>query len=149
MITDQSSLQEEMRCFDLEVVASSALATLVTFRVQPILLEKIKENQTSDEKPGRCSLILRAGACRILVWTLSLEVSGSVVCTSQIENSTKILKETHRSPYTIHSGSTKMFKDLKTKFWWPGMKGYVGHFVTQCLVCQQVKVEHQLPVGKL
>ena len=34
----------------------------------------------------------------------------------------RILDETHRSKYTIHLGSTKMYQDLNRNFWWPGMK---------------------------
>ncbi len=38
------------------------------------------------------------------------------------ENRGEILHEAHRSSYTIHLGGTKMYKDLKTNFWWSGMK---------------------------
>jgi hypothetical protein len=33
-----------------------------------------------------------------------------------------ILKEAHDSAYSIHLGSTKMYKDSKTRYWWYGMK---------------------------
>jgi hypothetical protein len=33
-----------------------------------------------------------------------------------------ILREAHDSTYFIHPGSTKMYKDLKTRYWWYGMK---------------------------
>jgi hypothetical protein len=33
-----------------------------------------------------------------------------------------ILQEAHESPYSIHPGSTKMYLDLKEKFWWVSMK---------------------------
>ncbi|XP_020272428.1 uncharacterized protein LOC109847608 [Asparagus officinalis] len=36
-----------------------------------------------------------------------------------------------------------MYKDLKLNFWWHGMKRDVAHSVAKCLVCQQVKAEHQ------
>ena len=29
-----------------------------------------------------------------------------------------ILKEAHRTPYTVHPGETKMYHDLKQNFWW-------------------------------
>lgn len=29
----------------------------------------------------------------------------------------RLLDEAHRSKYTIHPGSTKMYKDLKSNFW--------------------------------
>jgi len=51
------------------------------------------------------------------------------------------------SKYTVHPGSTKMYKDLQRNFWWKGMKRDVAEFVSRCLVCQQVKIEHQRPAG--
>jgi hypothetical protein len=33
-----------------------------------------------------------------------------------------ILWEAHDSAYSIHPGSTKMYKDLKTRYWWYHMK---------------------------
>nr|GEZ28124.1 putative reverse transcriptase domain-containing protein [Tanacetum cinerariifolium] len=33
-----------------------------------------------------------------------------------------ILSEAHSSPFSIHSGSTKMYRDLKQNFWWNVMK---------------------------
>ena len=61
----------------------------------------------------------------------------------------EILNEAHNSQYTIHPGSTKMYRDLRTRFWWPKMKLDVARFVEQCLTCQQVKAEHQRPSGLL
>ncbi|KAI3692424.1 hypothetical protein L6452_32239 [Arctium lappa] len=33
-----------------------------------------------------------------------------------------LLMEAHKSKYSIHPGSTKMYRDLKLHFWWPVMK---------------------------
>nr|GFA45552.1 reverse transcriptase [Tanacetum cinerariifolium] len=60
-----------------------------------------------------------------------------------------LLTEAHSSPFSIHSGSTKMYHDLKQHFWWSGMKGDVSMFVSKCLICQQVKIEHQRASGLL
>nr|GFC49538.1 putative reverse transcriptase domain-containing protein [Tanacetum cinerariifolium] len=55
----------------------------------------------------------------------------------------------HSSPFSIHPGSTKMYHDLKQHFCWSGMKGDVAMFVSKCLICQQVKIEHQWASGLL
>ncbi|XLU29618.1 hypothetical protein S245_065684, partial [Arachis hypogaea] len=60
-----------------------------------------------------------------------------------------ILEEAHKSGFSIHPGSTKMYQDLKTMFWWPGMKNDVALHVSKCLTCQKVKIEHQKPAGTL
>ena len=61
----------------------------------------------------------------------------------------KIMKEAHSTPYTVHPGSTKMYQDLKSTFWWTNIKREVAEYVAQCLTCQQVKIEHQWPAGPL
>ena len=60
-----------------------------------------------------------------------------------------ILDEAHNSAYSIHPGATKMYMDLKERYWWNGMKADVARFVAQCDVCQRVKAEHQKPAGLL
>jgi hypothetical protein len=60
-----------------------------------------------------------------------------------------ILEETHKSGFSIHPGSTKMYHDLKKGYWWPNMKAEIADFISCCLVCQQVKIEHQKPGGLL
>ena len=60
-----------------------------------------------------------------------------------------ILEEAHSGSFSIHPGSTKMYRDLKMSFWWSGMKRDVLEFVTKCLVCQIVKAKHQVPSGLL
>ena len=34
-------------------------------------------------------------------------------------------------------------------YWWPNMKIDVADWVSKCLMCQKVKVEHQKPSGLL
>nr|GEZ04857.1 retrotransposon protein, putative, Ty3-gypsy subclass [Tanacetum cinerariifolium] len=60
-----------------------------------------------------------------------------------------LLTEAHSSPFSVHPGSTKMYHDLKQYFWWSGMKRDVATFVERCLICQQVKIEHQRASGLL
>ncbi|KAL0294392.1 UNVERIFIED_CONTAM: RNA-directed DNA polymerase [Sesamum angustifolium] len=62
---------------------------------------------------------------------------------------TKIMHEAHYAPYAMHPGSTKMYRDLRSYYWWPTMKKDVAEFVARCLTCQQVKAEHQAPARKL
>nr|AAT69617.1 putative polyprotein [Oryza sativa Japonica Group] len=60
-----------------------------------------------------------------------------------------ILTEAHQTQYSIHPGSTKMYQDLKEKFWWASMRREIAGFVALCDVCQRVKAEHQRPAGLL
>ncbi|KAK1422205.1 hypothetical protein QVD17_25165 [Tagetes erecta] len=60
-----------------------------------------------------------------------------------------LLNEAHKTMYSIHPGSTKMYQDLKRDYWWPGMKRDIVKYVEKCLTCLQVKAEHQKPYGKI
>jgi hypothetical protein len=52
-----------------------------------------------------------------------------------------ILHEAHDSAYSIHPGSSKMYHDLKSRYWWYGMKRVVAEYVALCDNCQRVKAE--------
>jgi hypothetical protein len=60
-----------------------------------------------------------------------------------------LLDEAHNSAYSIHLGTTKMYLDLKTRYWWRGMKKEIAQYVARCDTCQRTKAEHQKPAGLL
>ncbi|GKF52816.1 putative reverse transcriptase domain-containing protein, partial [Tanacetum coccineum] len=57
--------------------------------------------------------------------------------------------ESHKSKYSIHPGSEKMYQDVKKLYWWPNMKADIATYVSKCLTCARVKAEHQRPSGLL
>jgi hypothetical protein len=67
------------------------------------------------------------------------------ICVPDIDS----LREAHDSVYSIHPGSTKMYQDLKQKYWWYGLKNDVASHVALCDVCERVKAKHQRPAGLL
>ncbi|GJY31269.1 putative reverse transcriptase domain-containing protein [Tanacetum coccineum] len=60
-----------------------------------------------------------------------------------------IMHESHKSKYSIHPGSDKMYQDLKKLYWWPNMKAEIATYVSRCLTCAKVKIEYQKPSGLL
>ncbi|GJR21003.1 putative reverse transcriptase domain-containing protein [Tanacetum coccineum] len=58
---------------------------------------------------------------------------------------TVIMHESHKSKYSIHPGSDKMYQDMKKLYWWPNMKADIATYVSKCLTCAKVKAEHQRP----
>ncbi|GKA62813.1 putative reverse transcriptase domain-containing protein [Tanacetum coccineum] len=60
-----------------------------------------------------------------------------------------IMHESHKSKYSIHPESDKMYQDLKLLYWWPNMKADIAMYVSKCLICAKVKDEHQKPSGLL
>ncbi|GKB98843.1 putative reverse transcriptase domain-containing protein [Tanacetum coccineum] len=60
-----------------------------------------------------------------------------------------IMHESHKSKYSIHPGSDKMYQDLKKLYWWPNMKAIIAEYVSKYLTCSRVKAECQKPSGLL
>ncbi|KAI3704110.1 hypothetical protein L1987_74323 [Smallanthus sonchifolius] len=60
-----------------------------------------------------------------------------------------VIDEAHKSRYSIHPGSDKMYHELKVLYWWLKMKADIATYVSKCLTCAKVKVEYQNPSGLL
>ncbi|WVZ80805.1 hypothetical protein U9M48_028256 [Paspalum notatum var. saurae] len=97
--------------------------TAAAFEAEPTLEQEIRKHQKDDEK---------------------------LICVPNVDRIRKlILSEAHDTAYSIHPGSTKMYYDLKERFWWYGMKRAVAEYVAICDTSQRVKAEHQRPAGLL
>nr|GEY48845.1 putative reverse transcriptase domain-containing protein [Tanacetum cinerariifolium] len=79
--------------------------------------------------------------------TLCLNNRSWVPCFGDLR--TLIMYESYMSKYSIHTGSNKMYQDLKQLYWWPNMKANIATYVSKCLTCSKVKAEHQKPSGLL
>nr|GFB27617.1 putative reverse transcriptase domain-containing protein [Tanacetum cinerariifolium] len=77
------------------------------------------------------------------------DVGGMLVENSRDLGKTVIIHESHKSKYSIHPGSDKMYQDMKKLYWWPNMKADIATYVNKCLTCAKVKAEHQRPSGLL
>nr|GEU88866.1 hypothetical protein [Tanacetum cinerariifolium] len=60
-----------------------------------------------------------------------------------------IMHESHKSKYSIHPVSNKMYQDLKKFYWWPNMKAEIATYINKCLTCAKVKAKCQKPSGLL
>ncbi|KAM0048717.1 putative nucleotidyltransferase, Ribonuclease H [Helianthus debilis subsp. tardiflorus] len=60
-----------------------------------------------------------------------------------------LMNEAHKSRYSVHPGSDKMYHDMRTSYWWPGMKRDMASYVVKSLTCSKVKAEHQRPSSLL
>ncbi|WRX08490.1 Reverse transcriptase/retrotransposon-derived protein [Theobroma cacao] len=133
----------------LEVAETNAL--LSHFRVRPILMDRIKEAQSKDEfvtkaledPQGRKGKMFTKGTDGVLRYGTRLYVPDGDGLRREI------LEEAHMAAYVVHPRATKMYQDLKEVYWWEGLKRDVAEFVSKCLVCQQVKAEHQKPARLL
>jgi len=119
--------------------------------IEPTLEQEIRKGQLTDAKIKEIKVLISLG--KALDFTE--DDQGTVwfrkrICVPDIDSLCElILKEAHDSVYSIHPGSTKMYQDLKEKYWWYGLKRDVATHVALCDVCQRVKAEHQRPAGLL
>ncbi|GJW62683.1 putative reverse transcriptase domain-containing protein [Tanacetum coccineum] len=79
--------------------------------------------------------------------TLCLHGRSWIPCYGDLRS--VIMHESHKSKYSIHPGSEKMYQDVKKLYWWPNMKADIATYVSKCLTCARVKAEHQRPSGLL
>ncbi|GKF05666.1 putative reverse transcriptase domain-containing protein, partial [Tanacetum coccineum] len=61
----------------------------------------------------------------------------------------EFMHESHKSKYSFHPRSDKMYQDLMLLYWWSNMKADIATYVSKCLTCEKVKAEHQKPSGLL
>nr|GEY43227.1 retrotransposon protein, putative, Ty3-gypsy subclass [Tanacetum cinerariifolium] len=134
---------------DIKLYISGQHGYWASLRVEPDLISQIKEAQKEDSE----------------IWTIVENLDeqtefrldednvlwqGTRLCVPNDATLREaLLTEAHSSLFSVHPGSTKMYHDLKQHFWWSGMKRDVATFVSRCLICQQVKIEHQWASGLL
>jgi hypothetical protein len=148
LVTQEPRLREEMEKLNLSVVPHSYNYNL---SVRPVLDDQIKEAQKDDEK----LMEIKAQTGENKAPDFRVDKDGVLwfkkrLCVpKQGHYRQTILDEAHNSAYSIHPGATKMYLDLKEKYWWNGMKGDIAKFVAYCDVCRRIKAEHQKPSGLL
>ncbi|GJS57599.1 putative reverse transcriptase domain-containing protein [Tanacetum coccineum] len=99
------------------------------------------ENSKDPEKLRTKKLEPRADG------TLCLNGRSWLSCYGDLR--TVIMHESHKSKYSIHPGSDKMYQDMKKLYWWPNMKADITTYISKCLTCAKVKAGHQRPSGLL
>ncbi|KAA3474185.1 DNA/RNA polymerases superfamily protein [Gossypium australe] len=124
---------------------------IAELQVKPLWLEQIKEKQILDGKLGPLLQQVKNGGFEDFGINTEgvLCFRGRACMPKDSDLRQMILREAHSSPYAMHPGGNKMYRDLREQYWWPGLKREISEFVRKCLTCQQVKAEHQLPSGLL
>jgi hypothetical protein len=136
-----SDLCEQFKDLRLELVPKGYLAVL---EVKPNLMDQIREAQKVDTKIDEIKENMSKGKAdgfreddQGTIW-----FEKRVCIPRDPEIKRLIFQEAHDSPYSIHPGNTKMYMDLKERFWWTGMKREIAEFIALCDVCNRVKAEH-------
>lgn len=105
------------------------------FEITEVLLlqsELGKMTGTMTEKRRVLSTICKDTPLRVLIVPSAMEVADPDV-------RTQILYDAHYSKTGGHFGRDKMFKTLKSQYYWKGMFEDVSNLVRSCAICQKSK----------
>ncbi|XP_073038061.1 uncharacterized protein [Primulina eburnea] len=128
----QRPLQAEIQIFELAFYAKGESPNLATLIVQPTLRDGIRAGQTSDEQLQKWRQRDEAKGQRLYTVVDDIVRYRDRLCVPDSDSLRgDILSNVHRTPYSIHPGTTKMYKDLQTLYWWPGMKRDILRFVSE------------------
>ncbi|WRX24699.1 Reverse transcriptase domain - like 10 [Theobroma cacao] len=137
----------EMKSLGVQLRNGEDRSLLASFIVRRSLLNQIKDIQRSDDELRKeIQKLTDGGVNEFRFREDNVLIFRDRVCVpkgNQLRQA--IMEEAHSSAYALHLGSTKMYRTIRENYWWPGMKRDVAEFVAKCLVCQQVKTEHQKP----
>jgi hypothetical protein len=135
-------LMKEFEKLNLGMVAHTEGVTL-----ESTLEQQIREGQLEDVEIRKIRQTMERGKAP----DFTKDDQGTIwfknrICVPDVGDLQKtILRGAHDSAYSIHPGSTKMYQDLKQRYWWYGMKRDVAAHVALCDTCHKVKAEHQRP----
>ncbi|KAA3457187.1 DNA/RNA polymerases superfamily protein [Gossypium australe] len=140
-----------LRAMNLNMAIINDGVIIAELKARPLFVQWILEAQEIDddlkEKRGHCGpnsdsdFQIDAEGC--------LRFKNRIYVPKNPELIRAICDEAHSTKLSIHQCSTKMYNDLKQYYWWHGMKRDISDYVSECLVCQQVQAEHQVPSGLL
>ena len=104
---------------------------------RPDLFNQLLEAQKNDEKIA--AIVNQSREGKETEFTVNEDgfvyYRDRVCVPNEDELKKSILEEAYRGSFVMHLGSTKMYQDLKTSYWWSGMKREVSEFLTKCMVC--------------
>ena len=132
---------QTLRALNAHLSLSDDGTVVAELIARPSFLNRVLEAQKEDEKIA--AVINQIGNGKEVEFTVNengVWYYKDWVCVPDCNDLRKsILEEAHNGSFSIHPGSTKMYRDLKMSFWWSEMKRDVSEFVTKCLVCQKSK----------
>ncbi|KAG8474789.1 hypothetical protein CXB51_031478 [Gossypium anomalum] len=140
-----------LRAMNVHLSILSDNVLVAELKAKPLLIHQIREAQKIDEELAakRAEYVPNTELEFQLDEDDCLRFKSRLCVPRNAELISMILNEAHSSRMSLHPGSTKMYNDLRRQFWWHGMKRDISDFVSKCLICQQVKAEHQVPTGLL
>ncbi|CAL2256357.1 unnamed protein product [Prunus armeniaca] len=141
--TTYLSLLVELRKDGVELGMTQQGGILASLHVRSILVEWVIAAQLED--PTLCKIrgeVENGTRTDYAIREDGAVVMGTRLCVPKSDDlKREIMEEAHYFAYTMHPGSTKMYRTLREYYSWPHMKGDIAKYVSIWLNCQQVKAE--------
>jgi hypothetical protein len=124
-------LCEGLRDLTLKVLPEGFVASLV---IQPTRMDKIREAQKRDKDIEKIREDLKEDKAK----GFSEDEQGTIwfekrICVPNDADLRKLIfQEAHETPYSIHPRNTKMYIDVKERFWWSNMKQDIAEYIAKC-----------------
>jgi hypothetical protein len=112
---------------------------------------KIRKGYMKDPKAQRLLGKLRAGKKlkEIKLVDRLLRFKQSWMYIPQGKLRLLVLKEEHDSPIAGHRGEKTTIAAISRRYYWPGMKEEITHFIKTCIKCQLNRSSYQKQAGLL
>ena len=116
---------------EIEIQFPDTDGQLATMELLPDLLDEIRQKQETCPTLIRIrDRMSRDEAPQFTIGADGVMRRQDRVCVpSDSELRQRILGEAHATPYSVHPGASKMYKDVRRSFWWGGLKPDVTRYV--------------------
>nr|GEU56951.1 putative reverse transcriptase domain-containing protein [Tanacetum cinerariifolium] len=116
----QPEIIKDLEIIEVELVVRGSEGYIASLKIEPNLILQIKEAQKKDGELW--SMVQNMKKCKHKEFRV--EDHGVIWYDNKLcvpdDSSLReaVLNEAYSSPFSIHPGSTKMYRDLKQNFWW-------------------------------
>ncbi|XP_028113454.1 uncharacterized protein LOC114311506 [Camellia sinensis] len=138
LLTRQKELLLDLERMDMEIMLREQGVVLAAIAAQPAVIKEIKQKQMEDDHlKSICEEMETRTKPRFTFENMVMKFKDRLCVPNAPEIKKRIMKEAHKSKFSLHLGNTKVYQDLKQKFWWPSMKKEIAELT---------KSAHFLPV---
>ena len=96
---------------------------MASLTIQPTLIEKIKSSQVDDTQIVKIIEVQKGKRPEFNVSNDGVLRFGNRLCMpNDFALKKEIMEEAHCTPYSMHLGSTKMYREIQETYWWNNMK---------------------------
>ena len=124
LLTTQKEIIKDLERMGIEIVKGDSQAFMASLTIQPTLIEKIKNSLVDDAQIVKIIEEVQEG--KRPGFNVSndgfLRFGNRLCVPNDFSLKKEIMEEAHHTPYSVHPGSTKMYRDIRETYWWNNMK---------------------------